>query len=59
MDLIGVVIVLILIGFLLWVVAQLPLDPYLVRIIRAVVLLVVILWLINLFLGPIHIPIRR
>jgi hypothetical protein len=52
MGLIELVVVLIIIGVLLWLVeSQLPIDPSIKVVIRAVVLIVVVLWLIRLFLG--------
>lgn len=60
MDLISLLIVLILVGFALWLLGTLSMiDPTIKQIIRGVILLIVVLWLINLFVGPIHIPLRR
>jgi len=58
MDLITLLMVLIVIGVALYLIGQVPMDPAIAKIIRVVVILVVCLWLVNLLLGPIHIPIR-
>ena len=50
MSLIGLVIVLIVIGVLLWYVqVHLPIDATIKKIIHAVVILAVILWLLSVF----------
>jgi hypothetical protein len=49
MPLIHIVVVLIIVGLLLWLVKFLPLDATIQKIIHAVVIVVVILWLLTLF----------
>jgi hypothetical protein len=44
-----ILVVLVIAGVLLWAVAQLPLDPVIVRIARVVVVVVVVLWLLKAF----------
>lgn len=57
MGLIGLLIVLIVIGVLLWLVeTQIPMAPPIKTIIRVVVILVVVLWLLQLFVGDIPLP---
>lgn len=64
MSLIGLVVVLIVVGVLLWLVeTYIPMAPPLKMIIRAVVVIVVILWLLQVFgllssLGTITVPVR-
>jgi hypothetical protein len=59
MGLIELVVILIVVGMLLWLVTQLPLDPTIQNIIRGVVILVVVLWLLRLFVGDLPLlPIR-
>lgn len=64
MSLIGLVVVLIVVGVLLWLVeTYIPMAPPLKMIIRAVVVIVVILWLLQVFgllssLGTIAVPVR-
>jgi hypothetical protein len=55
MSLIGLIIVLVLIGLLLYLINQfIPMDPKIKTILNVVVVIVVILWLIQAFglLGP-------
>lgn len=60
MGLIGLVVVLIVVGVLLWLVeTQIPMSPPIKIIIRVVVILVVVLWLLQLFVGDIPIPSLR
>jgi hypothetical protein len=49
MPLINVIAMLIVAGLVLWLVKFLPLDATIQRIIHAVVIVVVILWLLTLF----------
>lgn len=57
MGLIGLLIVLIIVGVLLWLVeTQIPMDPSIKVIIRVVVIIVVVLWLLQIFLGDLQIP---
>ena len=46
-----VVIVLIVVGLLLWIVQQIPMDATIARIIRVVIIVAVCLWLISLLIG--------
>ena len=58
-DLIGLSIALIVIGVVLWLVnTQIPMAPAIKTIINVVVVLVVLLWLLQVF-GVGHIVIRR
>lgn len=52
MSLISLVIVLIIIGALLYVVSLLPIDGTIKKIINIVVIIVVLLWILQLFVGP-------
>jgi len=57
MGLIGVVVVLIIVGVLLYLVeTQIPMAAPIKVIIRVVVILVVVLWLLQLFIGDIPLP---
>lgn len=49
--LIGIVIVLIVVGLLLWVVSQIPMDATIARILRVVVIVAVCLWLLYVVVG--------
>lgn len=51
MPVVPIIIALILVGLLLWVVEQIPLDPTIVRIIRVVVIVAVVVWILSLFTG--------
>lgn len=61
MDLITLVIILIVIGVLLWLVnTYIPMDGKVKQILNAVVIIVLVLWLLSLFVGPLpHIPVGR
>jgi len=48
---IEIVVVLVIVGLLLWLLTQFPIDPTLHRIIRAVVIVFVVLWLLYVFIG--------
>ena len=56
MDLVSLVILLIIVGVLLgllnYAAPSIKLDPTILKIINVVVIVVVILWLVSLFLGP-------
>jgi hypothetical protein len=54
MSLIGLILVLCLIGLLLYIVNMLPLDATIKKVIHIVALIVVVLWLLQVFgvLGP-------
>jgi len=56
-SLISLIVALIIIGVLLYLVeTQLPIAPSIKVIIRAVVILVVVLWLLQAFVGDIRVP---
>ena len=46
--LISVVIALVVVGLILWIVEQIPMDPAIARIIRVVIIVAVVLWLLTL-----------
>lgn len=48
---IELIVVLVLLGLLLWVVGQLPIDPTIQRIIRVVVIVVAVLYVLSAFTG--------
>jgi hypothetical protein len=51
MSIIGVILVLIFIGVLLWLVnTYIPMDPTIKRILNIVVIILVVLWILNLFI---------
>jgi hypothetical protein len=53
-SLIGLVIVLVIAGILLWAVGQIPMDATIAKLIRVVVIVVVVIWLLTaLFPGSI------
>jgi hypothetical protein len=49
--LIQIVIVLAIVGLVLWLLTQIPMDATIARIIRVVVIVAVCLWLISLLVG--------
>ena len=49
--LVQLVVSLIVVGLLLWVIQQIPMDPTIARIIRVIVIVVVCLWLLSLLIG--------
>lgn len=49
--LIQLVIALVVIGLLLWVVQQIPMDPAIARIIRVVVIVLTVIWLLYVLTG--------
>ena len=53
--LIYLVIRLILIGLLLWVVDQIPIDATIKRVIHVVIIVCVVIWLIGLLAGGLHV----
>lgn len=63
--LIQIVVALVIVGLLLWVVTQIPMDPAIARIIRVVVIVFVVIWLLYLLVGmfggalPPAFPLRR
>lgn len=46
--LLSIVVALVIVGLILWVVQQIPMDPVIARIIRVVVIVAVVLWLLTL-----------
>lgn len=49
--LIQLIVALVIVGLLLWVVSQIPMDPTIARIIRVVVIVVVVIYLLEAFTG--------
>jgi len=49
MTIIQLIVLLILIGLALWAAGQMPIDATILKIIRVVVIVVVILWLLEVF----------
>jgi hypothetical protein len=49
--LIQIVVALVIVGLILWVIQQIPMDPTIARIIRVIVIVVVCLWLIMFLLS--------
>lgn len=57
MSLISLVIVLIVVGVVLYLIENfIPLDPAVRTVIRAIVVLALILWLLQVFVGDIRVP---
>lgn len=48
--LIEILIALIIVGLILWVVQQIPMDPWIQRVIRVVVVVFVVIWLLYILL---------
>lgn len=60
MDLVSLVIVLVVVGFLLWLLTTyIPLDPAVKKIITAVVVVVLCLWILRMFVPIPFIPVGR
>lgn len=60
--LIQIIVVLVIVGLLLWLLQQIPMDATLARIIRVVVIVVVCIWLLYLVVGVLPMgnwPVRR
>ncbi len=49
--LLQLIVALVIVGLLLWVVSQIPMDPTIARIIRVVVIVLVVLYLLQVFIG--------
>jgi hypothetical protein len=49
--LIQIIAALVIVGLILWVIQQIPMDPTIARIIRVIVIVVVCLWLVMLLLS--------
>jgi low temperature requirement protein LtrA len=49
--LISLIVGLIIVGLILWVVQQIPMDAVIARIIRVVIIVCVVLWLLSILLG--------
>ncbi len=53
MSLINIVVILIVVGVLLWLAnTYIPMEATIKRIMNALVIIVVVLWLLQLFIGP-------
>lgn len=50
-PLFSIIVALVVVGLILWVVQQLPIDAAIVRIIRVVVIVIVVLWLLSFLMG--------
>lgn len=46
--LVSIIVPLVIVGLVLWVISQIPMDPTIARIIKVVVVVFVCLWLLNL-----------
>lgn len=60
--LIEILVVLIIVGLLLWITAQIPMDATIARIIRVVVIVFVVIWLVYVLVGAMPFsqwPMRR
>jgi hypothetical protein len=56
-DLISVIVVLVIVGFALYLLkAFVPMDPAVKSVLTAVVVILLILWLLQMFVGTITIP---
>ena len=49
--LLQVIVALVIVGLVLWVVSQIPMDPTIAKIIRVVVIVFVSIWLLYLVIG--------
>ena len=49
--LISIVVALVIVGLILWVISQVPMDPTIARIIRVVVIVFVVIWLLYVLMG--------
>jgi hypothetical protein len=49
MSLISILVAIVIVGLLLWVVGQIPMDPTVARILRVVVIVALVLWLLQAF----------
>lgn len=60
MSIIALVVVIVVVGVLLWAVGRLPMDPTVLQVLRAVVVVVLVLWVLQAFglLGPLAIRVR-
>lgn len=57
----SIIIVLIIVGLILWVIQQIPMDAAIARIIRVVVIVFVVIWLLSILFGVYpwyHYPVR-
>lgn len=60
MDLVQLIVILVVIGVMLWLIENyLPISQPIKLIIRVVIILVVCLWLLRIFFGPIAVPTVR
>ncbi len=46
--LLQVIVALVIVGLVLWIIQQIPMDPVIARIIRVIVIVVICLWLLQL-----------
>lgn len=49
--LISLIVSLVIVGLVLWVLSQLPIDPWISNIIRVVIIVCVVLWLLSVLVG--------
>lgn len=49
--LIQLIIILVIVGLALWVLAQIPMDPWIAKIIRVIVVVVCAIWLLYVLVG--------
>lgn len=49
MSLVGLIVVIIVVGVLLWAAEQLPMSPAIRRVLQVVVVVVLVLWLLQAF----------
>lgn len=60
--LLSIVVSLVVVGLILWVIQQIPMDPTIARVIRVVVIVAVCLWLLSLLVpmfGNFALPVYR
>jgi low temperature requirement protein LtrA len=49
--LLSLIVGLVIVGLVLWVIQQIPMDPVIARIVRVVIIVCVVLWLLSVLLG--------
>jgi hypothetical protein len=49
--LLQVIVVLVIVGLLLWILSQIPMDPTIAKIVRVVIIVAVCIWLLYLLVG--------
>jgi hypothetical protein len=57
--LVQVIIILVVVGLALWIIAQIPMDPTIAKILRVVVIVAVCIWLLTLLLNLSGVPVIR